>query len=87
MHEWSLVRALVREVCAEAGRRGGGKVLAVRVRIGPLASLAPELLREQFALAAIGGPAEGALMDVEVCNQSDPDAAHAVILEGFDLEG
>jgi len=45
MHEYSLVEALVRRVEEEAARRGATAVHAVRVSLGELAGVDPELFR------------------------------------------
>jgi hydrogenase nickel incorporation protein HypA/HybF len=45
MHEYSLVEALVRRVEEEASRRGATAIHRVRVSLGELSGVDPELLR------------------------------------------
>ena len=48
MHEYSLVEALVRRVEEEAGRRGATAVHGLRVSLGELAGVDPELFRTAY---------------------------------------
>ena len=48
MHEYSLVEALVRRVEEEAGRRSAVAVHALRVRVGELSGVDPELFRTAY---------------------------------------
>ncbi len=48
MHEYSLVEALVRRVEEEARRRNATAVHRLRVRVGELAGVEPELLRTAY---------------------------------------
>lgn len=48
MHEYSLVEALVRRVEEEAGRRQATAVHGLKVSIGELAGVDPELFRTAF---------------------------------------
>jgi hydrogenase nickel incorporation protein HypA/HybF len=50
MHEYSIVRALFDRVEAEAQAHGASAVRQIRVRIGELAGVDPELLRSAYTL-------------------------------------
>jgi len=65
MHELSVCRSMLRQVVQIARQHGATAVTAVRVRIGPLSGIEPQLLREAFPIAAAGGMADGARLVVE----------------------
>lgn len=53
MHEYSLVSALLESVENEARSRDAGAVNRIRVRIGELSGVEPDLFETAFALARI----------------------------------
>ena len=52
MHERSLVQALIRQVAQVVAANGGGRVVEVRVQVGPLSGVEPLLLRSAFELCS-----------------------------------
>ena len=54
MHEYSIAGALLERVEAEASRHARAEVLCIRVRVGELAGVDPELLRTAWSLAREG---------------------------------
>ena len=64
MHEMSVAIALLERALEEAQRAGLRNVTRVQVELGALQAVEPDLLREAFSAAAIGGPAEGSLLEV-----------------------
>jgi hydrogenase nickel incorporation protein HypA/HybF len=81
MHEMSLLRGLLARVEEEARRHGAWRVRAVRLKLGPLAHVEPDHLREHFAQAARSTLAEGARLDIEVT-----DELHELSLEGLEID-
>ena len=75
MHEASVMAGLVDRAGDVVEASGGGRVVAVGVRLGALCHLSPEHLRSQFAVAAMGTDLEGARLAVTVAD--DPAAADA----------
>ena len=63
MHELSVAQALVEQVDAVIDRHGATQVSLVRLRIGPLAGVVPELLATAFPLAAAGSRMEHAELE------------------------
>ena len=63
MHELAVAQALVEQVDAVIDQHGATKASLVRVRIGPLAGVVPELLASAFPLAAAGSRMEHAQLD------------------------
>jgi len=64
VHEAGLARDLIRKAEDLALAEGARRVTAVTVRIGALASVTGDHLREHFAEEARGTMAEGALVEV-----------------------
>ena len=64
MHEYSIVSALLRQVEGHARRHGAGAVHRVRVRLGTLSGVDPELLAAAYDLARAGGVCAGAALEV-----------------------
>ncbi|MFO7543602.1 MAG: hydrogenase maturation nickel metallochaperone HypA [Thiobacillus sp.] len=54
MHELAVAQALVEQVDAVIDQHGALQATLIRVRIGPLAGVVPELLASAFPLAAAG---------------------------------
>ena len=54
MHELSIALSILDLVEAEADRRGGVRVLAVHLKLGPLSGVVPEALTSAFELAREG---------------------------------
>ncbi len=65
MHELSVCQALLKEVLAVAERHNAKGISAIRLRIGPLSGVEPELLRQAYPLACAATPAEGARLVIE----------------------
>ena len=63
MHELAVAQALVEQVDAVIDQHQAGSATSIRVRIGPLAGVVPELLATAFPLAAVGSRMEGAELD------------------------
>jgi hydrogenase nickel incorporation protein HypA/HybF len=90
VHEAGLARDLIRRAEEMAKAEGARRVTAVTVRIGGLANVTGEHLREHFATEALGTMAEGAV--VEVVQGPDDDEAltdpHAMdlLLVGLEVE-
>ena len=64
MHELAVAQALVEQVGNVIRQHGASSASLIRVRIGPLAGVVPELLTSAFPLAAAGSRVEGAELDL-----------------------
>ena len=90
MHEAGLARDLIRRAEEQAVAAGARRITAVTVRIGGLASVTGEHLREHFVAEAKGTMAEGAA--VEAIPGPDGEEAladpHALdlLLVGIEIE-
>jgi hydrogenase nickel incorporation protein HypA/HybF len=65
MHELSLALSIVDLAAEEAERQGGARVVAVHLRLGPLAGVVPEALRSAYDLAREGSPVGAAELVIE----------------------
>jgi hydrogenase nickel incorporation protein HypA/HybF len=65
MHELSLMEAVRDQALEQASRHGGGRIVAINLRIGSLAGVEPEALRFAFAVVMAGTVAEEAQLVIE----------------------
>jgi hydrogenase nickel incorporation protein HypA/HybF len=65
MHELSVCQGLLHQVEAIAERERAASVDLIRLRIGPLSGVVPELLQQAFTIARAGSVAEDAELVVE----------------------
>jgi hydrogenase nickel incorporation protein HypA/HybF len=63
VHELAVAQALVEQVDAVIRQHQASSATAIRVRIGPLAGVVPELLASAFPLAAAGRRMAGAELE------------------------
>ncbi len=63
MHELAVAQALVEQVDAVIDQHHATQASLIRVRIGPLAGVVPELLASAFPLAAAGSRMEHAELE------------------------
>ena len=63
MHELAVAQALVEQVDAVIDQQGATQASLIRVRIGPLAGVVPELLATAFPLAAASSRMEHAELE------------------------
>ena len=64
MHELAVAQALVEQVDSVIRQHNASSASLIRVRIGPLAGVVPELLSSAFPLAAAGSRMEHAELDL-----------------------
>lgn len=81
MHEVSFLRRLFAQIDEVARQNGARRVTVVRLKLGPLAHIEPEHLREHFVAAARGTVADAARLDIETTEEF-----HELSLESIDVE-
>jgi hydrogenase nickel incorporation protein HypA/HybF len=86
MHERALMRDLMRKIESEAATAGGGRVVAVRVRLGALSHFTVDHFRAHFEAAALGTGAEGAVVNATLSTDPTASDAQGVVLESIELE-
>jgi hydrogenase nickel incorporation protein HypA/HybF len=65
MHELSIALSIIEGAEEEARRQGGGRVSAVRLRVGPLSGVVREALEFSYELASEGTQLEGSVLHIE----------------------
>jgi hydrogenase nickel incorporation protein HypA/HybF len=65
MHELSIALSMIEMAAEEAARRGGVRVGAIHLRLGPLAGVFKEALLFSYDVACEGTPLEGSRLVVE----------------------
>ena len=85
MHELGLIRDLLRKIGEIASEHGGGRVEQATVRLGALAHISADHLREHFERGTEGTLAEGARLVVEVADDPDDPRAQEIVLVSVDL--
>jgi len=86
VHELSLLADLMRKVEAVAADHGAERVASVRVRLGALAHISPEHLREHFTEAARGTVADGAALVVDARTDTADPHAQDIVLESVEVQ-
>jgi hydrogenase nickel incorporation protein HypA/HybF len=65
VHELSIALSILDIAAEEAGRRGGGRVAAIHLRLGPLSGVVPAALRSAYELACEGSDCGSPALVVE----------------------
>jgi hydrogenase nickel incorporation protein HypA/HybF len=86
MHELTLMVDVMRKVERVAADAGAERVVAVSLWLGALAHISPDHLREHFEIAARGGVAEGARVDVDLDTDIDNPDAQEIILVSVEVD-
>ncbi len=81
LHEMSLLRGLLGQIETTARCQGAERVKVVRLKLGPLAHIEPDHLREHFDAAALGTLAEGCRLEIQTT-----DELHELTVESLDIE-
>jgi Zn finger protein HypA/HybF involved in hydrogenase expression len=82
MHEMSLLRSLLKQIREIRDKNGGGRVKVVRLKVGPLAHIEPEHLRNHFIESVQGTSLENTRLEIE-----ETKDLHELTLESVDIEG
>jgi hydrogenase nickel incorporation protein HypA/HybF len=65
MHEMSIIESLVEAVRQETQSHRDARVLSVRVRVGALRLVVPEVMESCYAAATLGTPLAGSRLELE----------------------
>lgn len=66
MHELSIVLSMIDVAAEEAERQGGGRVIAIHLRLGPLSGVIRDALLGAWELACESSPLAGCRLAIEV---------------------
>lgn len=65
MHELSIALSIIDVASEEAERQGGGRVVALHLKLGPLSGVIPNALKSAWELACEGSPLAGCRLVIE----------------------
>lgn len=85
MHEFSLIKDLLRKVTTIALERQATRVSGIKVKLGPLSHISPDHFREHFIHAAQGTIAEGAKLTIEVMTDAGASLSQEMLLEYIEI--
>ncbi len=85
MHEFSIIKDLIRKISTIAHEQHARKVLGVTIKLGVLSCISPDHFREHFALAACGTVAEGAQLTIIIITDPTDPQSQAVLLESIEV--
>jgi len=86
VHEQSLIKNLVATI-HELASREPGNVVAAKLRLGALAHISADHLREHFEQETSGTPLEGLRLQIEEVADIHHVEAQEIILESLEFEG
>ena len=87
MHELSLMADLMRKLDTIAREHDPASIIAVTIRLGALAHISAQHLREHFVRACQGTSLEGSRLLIEIgTDMSDPQAQD-ILLDRVEVEG
>jgi len=85
VHESSLLNNLLRKVTAIAEDNDADKVIGVKIKLGAMAHISPEHLREHFDRAVLGTVAEGAELHIQVLDDEFDPHAQEIVLDSVEV--
>lgn len=85
MHEQSLIKDLVGKITLLAARENG-PVVSARLRLGALAHISPDHLREHFEHELTGTELEGLQLEIEQLTDINHPEAQEIVLESLEFD-
>ena len=86
MHEQSLMTDLINKINKVGKENQTKKIVGVKVRLGALSHISAEHFKEHFVVAAKGGLAENAILDIEVLTDINDSHAQEIMLDSVKIE-
>ena len=75
MHELSITQSILDIALQAAAARGGGRITAIRLAIGPFSGVVPDCVQMYLDVLAKGTAAEGARIEARRCGWNAGTAA------------
>jgi len=85
MHEATLLKDIMRKLEHVADEQGAARITAVHLRLGALAHISADHLREHFEEASRGTRAEGARVEIEEVAEIDDPHAQDILLTSVEV--
>ena len=86
MHEFSLMKDLMRKITGIALEHEAQKVVSVKVKLGALCHTSAEHFGEHFTEASAGTVAQGARLEIEESKDETASDAQDILLQTVELE-
>lgn len=86
MHEFSLMRGLMKQITDVAQQNNAQRVVGIRIKIGALAHISADHFREHFEEAAAGTVAFGAKLQIDMDGDVKSPFAHDIVIDSVDIE-
>jgi len=85
MHEFSIIKDLIRKIISIAHEQHASKVLSVTVKLGALSHISPDHFREHFVHASHGTIAEGARLNIEFTTDITAPQSQNVLIKNIEV--
>ena len=85
MHEFSLIKDLIRKILTIAREQKAKKVVGVTVKLGALSHISPDHFREHFVHASQETIAEGARLNIELMTDITAPQSLDVLIENIEV--
>jgi len=85
MHEFSLIKDLIRKISSIALEQHARKVLSVTIKLGALSHISPDHFREHFVHASQGTISEGARLNIEFMTDITDPQSQEVLIENIEV--
>ena len=85
MHEFSLIKDLIRKISTIAREQHASKVLSVTVKLGALSHISPEHFREHFIHASRGTITDRAQLNIEVQTDINDPQSQDVLIQNIEV--
>ena len=85
MHEFSIIKDLIRKIISIAHEQHASKVLSVTVKLGALSHISPDHFRDHFVLASHGTISEGARLNIEFMTDVTDPQSQEVLIENIEV--
>ena len=85
MHEFSLIKDLIRKISSIALEQHARKVLSVTIKLGALSHISPDHFREHFVHASQGTISEGARLNIEFMTDVTDPQSQDVLIENIEV--
>jgi len=85
MHEFSIIKDLIRKIISIAHEQHASKVLSVTVKLGALSHISPDHFREHFVHASQGTITEGAQINIEILSDTNEQLSQEVVIDNIEI--
>ena len=85
MHEFSIIKDLMRKISTIAHEQHASKVLCVTIKLGALSHISPDHFREHFVHASQGTISEGARLNIEFMTDITDPQSQDVLIQNIEV--